>query len=76
MKAIRALVENGRITGTASLGLPEGEVDLVLADDDEEMSEEELAKLNDALDRGFEAAKAGQGRPAREVVAELRQRFG
>lgn len=48
----------------------------MLADDDEEMSEEELAKLNDALDRGFEAAKAGQGRPAREVVAELRQRFG
>ena len=75
MKAIRVHVENGRITGTAPPGFPEGDVDLVLADVDDEMSEAELAQLNEALERGFEEAKAGRGRPAREVLAELRHRF-
>jgi hypothetical protein len=75
MKAIRVLVENGRITGDAPPGLPEGEVDLVLADADDEMTEAELARLNDALERGFEAIKAGRFRPARDAIADLRQRL-
>lgn len=75
MKAIRVHVENGRISGDAPVGLPEGEVDLVLADAEDEMTEVELARLNDALELGFEAIKAGGFRPAREVVADLRHRL-
>jgi hypothetical protein len=74
MKAIRVRIENGRITGEAPPGLPEGEIDLILADAHEDMSEAELARLNDAFERGFEAIKAGRFRPAREVLADLRHR--
>ena len=74
MKAIRVRVENGRISGEAPAGLPDGDVDLCLADPDDEMSDEDLARLNDALARGFESIKAGRFRPARDVIADLRGR--
>ena len=64
--------------GDAPPGLPEGEVDLCLAerdDDMDDMSEADLARLNDALERGFEAIKAGRFRPARDVIADLRHRL-
>lgn len=57
MKAIRVRVENGRISGDAPPGLPEGDVDLCLADPDDEMMADELARLNDALARSFESLK-------------------
>jgi len=75
MKAIRVHVGNGRISGDAPPGSPEGDVDLVLADGDDEMTEAELARLNDALELGFEAIKAGGFRPAREAIADLRHRI-
>ena len=75
MKAIRVRVENGRITGDAPPGLPDGEVELCLADADDDLSEAELAQLNEALDRGFEAVKAGRFRPARDVIADLRRQM-
>lgn len=75
MKAIRVRIENGRITGAAPPGLPDGEVDLVLADEDDDLSEAELRRLNDALDRGLESLKAGRFRPARDAVADLRLRL-
>jgi hypothetical protein len=37
------------------------------------MSEEELARLNEALVKGFESIKAGRFRPAADVIAELRR---
>ena len=74
MKALRVRVENGRITGEAPAGLPDGEVDLCLADVDDGMSDAELARLNDALARGFESIKAGRFRPAADVIADLRKR--
>jgi hypothetical protein len=74
MKAIRVRVENGRISGEAPAGLPDGEVDLCLADPDDDMTDEELARLNDALARGFESIKAGRFRPAADVIAALRAR--
>jgi hypothetical protein len=64
-KTIRVRVENGLITGKAPPGLPDGEHDLCLLDDEAELSETELARLNDALERGYEAVKAGRTRPAR-----------
>lgn len=75
MKAIRVRVENGRITGDGPAGLPEGEVDLALADADDDMNETELARLNEALERGFESIKAGRFRPARDALADLRHRL-
>jgi hypothetical protein len=75
MKAIRVRIENGRITGDAPPGAPEGEVDLVFADVDDEMTEAELARLNDALERGFESVKAGRFRPARDAITDLRHRL-
>ena len=73
MKAIRVRVENGRITGEAPPGLPDGEVDLCLAEPEDDMSDEELARLNGALDRGFESIKAGRFRPAADAIADLRR---
>ena len=74
MKAIRVRVENGRISGEAPPGLPDGDVDLCLADPDDEMDEAELARLNDALARGFESLKEGRFRPVSDVIADLRRR--
>jgi predicted dinucleotide-binding enzyme len=56
-------------------GLPDGDVELVLADGDDETTETELARLNDALGLGFEAINAGDFRPAREAIADLRHRL-
>ena len=38
------------------------------------MSDEELARLDAALTRGFEAIKAGRFRAASDVIADLRNR--
>jgi hypothetical protein len=64
-KMIRVRVENGQITGKAPAGLPDGEHDLCLIDDEAELSETELARLHDALERGYEAVRAGRTRAAR-----------
>ena len=74
MKAIRVRVENGRISGDAPAWLPDGEVDLCLVEPDDEMSDDELTRLNEALSRGFESIKAGRFRPAAAVVSDLRRR--
>ena len=73
MRTVRVRVENGRISGEAPPGFPEGEVDLCLADPEDQMSDEELARLDDALARGFESIKAGRFRPAADVIADLRR---
>jgi hypothetical protein len=72
MKGIRVRVENGRITGDAPPGLPDGELELCLAEPGDEMSDDELARLNEALARGLESIKAGRFRPAAAVLADLR----
>ncbi|HEY4176362.1 MAG TPA: hypothetical protein VGM90_06005 [Kofleriaceae bacterium] len=74
MKAIRVRVENGRITGDAPPGIPDGELDLCIADDDDAMTPDELDRLNEALDRGAESVEAGRFKPAAEVVDRLRGR--
>jgi hypothetical protein len=74
MKALRVRVENGRITGEAPAGLPDGELDLCLADVDDGMTDEERARLNDALTRAVESLQAGHMRSAAEVISDLRRR--
>ena len=56
MKAIRVRVENGRITGVAPPGLPDGEIELCIAepDDMDEMTDAELAQLDESLQRTLE----------------------
>ncbi len=54
-------------------GLPDGEDDLCPADPADQMSDDELARLNEALVKGFEASKAGRSRPAADVIADLRR---
>lgn len=73
MKALRVRVQNGQIVGDAPPGIPEGtELDLCVAEPDEEMTEEELSRLNGALEAAWRSAQAGRIRPATEVLAELR----
>ena len=74
MKALRVRVEHGRIVGEAPAGMPDGEFEVCLADDDEAMSDAEAASLNEALRRGFAAISAGRFRPATDVIANLRTR--
>jgi len=74
MKAIRVRVENGRISGDAPPGIPDGEIDLCLVDPDDDLGDDELARLNEALARGFESIKAGRFRPAADVIDDLRRR--
>jgi hypothetical protein len=74
MKALRVRVEHGRIVGEAPAGLPDGEVEVCLADDDDALSDAEVASLNEALRRGVAAISAGRFRPAADVIADLRGR--
>jgi hypothetical protein len=74
IKAIRVRVENGRITGEAPPGLPEGDLDLCVDDAGDEMSDDELARLDQALARGFDSIHAGRFRAAADVIADLRRR--
>ena len=60
MKALRVRVENGRITGEAPAGLPDEDVYLCIAEEDDGMSAVELERLNDALARGFAWLRAAQ----------------
>ena len=43
-------------------------------DTEHEMEPEERAKLHASIERGLDQVNAGQGRPADEVLAELRSR--
>ncbi len=73
METIKVRVENGRIIGKAPPGMPEGaELELRLADPGDDLTEEELAALNKALEAGWRSIEAGRFRPAGEVIAELR----
>jgi hypothetical protein len=37
------------------------------------MSDDELARLNEVLARGFESIRGGRFRPAADVIADLRR---
>lgn len=74
MKAIKIRVEAGRIIGDAPPGMPDGEVDLCVAEPEDDMTAEELERLNRALEAGFRSLEAGRARSASEAVAALRAR--
>ncbi len=73
-KAIRIRVDQGHITGEAPAGLADGEHDLCLVDDGDDMTEEELVQLHAVIEHSWQDAKAGRVTAADEVLAELRAR--
>jgi len=44
------------------------------ADADDGLNEEERAQLQDSIERGLAQMRSGRGRPAQDVLADLRSR--
>lgn len=74
MKAISVRVENGRITGTAPAGLPDGELELSIVEPEDEMPEEEFLRLEAALRDGLEDVRQGRTLAATDIAAALLRR--
>jgi hypothetical protein len=74
MQSLKAHVHNGRLVLDEPTDLPEGtEVQLSIVDDDE-MGDEERARLHAALERSMAQAKAGKLIDADEVIGRLLSR--
>ena len=72
---VRAAVIDGRLTLDEPTDLPEGTVlDLVLADEGDDLDASEVARLQAALARSHSQALDGNTRPATAILAELRAR--
>lgn len=70
---LRARVRNGRLVLDEPTDLPEGEeVELVLADVEGDLSEDERRQLDESIAVSFEQAKNGQLIDGDEVLAKLR----
>lgn len=75
MSTIRARVQKGRLILDEPTALPEGTVlDLVVDDEGDDLDEAERASLNQAISRAWASVRAGEGRPADEVLTSLRKR--
>jgi hypothetical protein len=73
MKTLQARVVNGRFVIDEPSPFPDGTVvELVVADQEDELDDEERAELHTALDKAWESAKAGRGRRAADLIAKLR----
>jgi predicted transcriptional regulator len=71
VQPLRAHVHNGRLLLDEPTDLPEGaEVNLAIVDEDE-MGEEERARLDAALERSMAQAKAGKLIDGDEVIGRL-----
>jgi hypothetical protein len=81
MQPLRAHVRNGRIVLDEPTDRPEGElvyvqlVDGVIADDGDDLDDEERAALHRELDASITEADAGETEDFAQVLAELRQRL-
>jgi hypothetical protein len=75
MTGFRARVQNGRLVIDEPTDLPEGTVlDLVVDDEGDNLTDEERAALHEAIEESLDDAKAGRGRPAADVIRDLRRR--
>jgi hypothetical protein len=75
MGPIRARVKNGRLILDEPTELPEGTVlDLVVDDEGDDLDAGERRALRDAVERSVQELDAGKGRPAEDVLHDLRQR--
>ena len=74
MTQLRARVRNGRLILDEPTNLPEGTiVDLVIDDEGDELSAQELQVRDAAITVAWESAKLGKGRTAQEVLDDLRK---
>ncbi len=72
---LKARVEGGQLVLKEPTDLPEGEeVQLQIADEGDELDDEERARLHASLERSVAQAKAGKLIPASEVMSRLRSR--
>lgn len=70
---MKAQVRGGRLVLDEPTDLPEGsEVELVLADEGDELDDEDRARLHASLQRSDEQLQAGRGIDADEALARLR----
>ena len=72
---LRAVVRDGRIHVDEPTSLPNGTVlDLVVDDEGDDLEDADRAVLHAAMATAWSEAQAGRGRPAEEVLADLRAR--
>ena len=72
MKTIRATVQSGRLVVDEATRLPDGTIlELVVADEGDELDEAERAELHAALAEAWASAQAGRTRPAEALVRRL-----
>ena len=73
--SIRARVSSGRIVVDEPTLLPEGTtLNLVADDEGDDLDNAERAALDAHLAAAWQSARAGNVRPADELIAELRKR--
>ena len=69
---LRAKVRGGRLVLDEPIDLPEGsEVDLVLADEQDDLDDEDRARLHAALDLAREQVRRGETLDKGEILARL-----
>jgi hypothetical protein len=74
MSGLRARVKDGRLVIDEPTSLPEGTVlDLVLDDEGDDLDTTERAARDAAILRSWQQAQAGLGRPAADVLKDLRR---
>jgi len=75
MGTLKAQVRNGRLVLDEPTSLPEGAVvEFTIADDDDDLDDEERAALHEALGRSWRSAAAGDTKPVEEILRVLRTR--
>ncbi len=75
MNALKARVRKGRLIVEEPVEFPEGtELELTIADPGDDLDDAERAALHEALAKAWDSTKAGEGRPAEELIKELRSR--
>ena len=75
MTPLRARVQNGRLHLDQPTALPEGtELDLVVDDEGDDLTERERQALHESLSRSWTSAQASELRPAAAIIDELRRK--
>jgi hypothetical protein len=73
----RALVRGGRLLVDEPVDLPDGsEVALTVVDENDDLDDEDRARLHEALRAGQAEIDQGQGIPASGVIVALRAKHG
>ena len=75
MTPLGARVQNGRLRLDQPTGLPEGtELDLVIDDEGDDLTEHERQALHETLARSWASAQEGKVRPTAAIIDELRRK--